>query len=60
METRSMYRSVKYRVSRDKDTRTADPSSCNFRIKKNSCMESTMAKTYGSQFPAINLTIDLT
>lgn len=40
-----MYRSVRYKVNRDEHTRTADPNSCHFRIKRNTVYEATMANT---------------
>lgn len=54
-----MYRSVRYRVNRDSQTRTADPSTCNFRIKRNSVLEATMANTIDSGFATKFNTLDV-
>lgn len=54
-----MYRSVRYRVNRDQQTRTADPSTCNFRIKRNSVFEATMANTIDSGFNTKFDTVDV-
>jgi hypothetical protein len=39
---------VRYRLNRGDAARTADPSSNNFRIKRNSCLESTLYRTNDS------------
>lgn len=59
LTTRNYYRSVRYRVGRDNCTRTADPSSCNFRIKRNSALDSTFSKTNAQQLESQSLTMDM-
>lgn len=55
LETRSIFRSVRYRVSRGESIQSADPSSCNFRIKRNTCADSTLYRTLNSTQGAVDL-----
>ena len=43
------FRSVRYRVNRENTTHTADPSTINFRIKRNSCNDTTLTRTNNTQ-----------
>ena len=58
LDTRAMFRSVRYRVSRGETIQTADPS-CNFRIKRNSCIDSTLYRTNGSNPTQDSMTLEV-
>ena len=53
------FRSVRYRVSRENKSHTADPSALNFRIKRNSCYDSTMSRTNHTQQLCPTMTVEL-
>lgn len=57
--TRNYYRSVRYRVGRDDCTRTADPSSCSFRIKRSTALDSTFAKTNAQQLDSQSMSVEM-